>query len=556
MTFWLKFGLCSAFVVLPGCGSGDAHGPGESAAGSSVSGAGSGGATGSSGQSSGGGTGTAGSAGASGATGSAGTSGGAGASGSAGTTGSSGATGTAATGASGSGMTGSSGTAGSMRDGGTGTTRADGGSTARDAGPGTTSADGGTVACTITSQAVQSTAIPTVFTVTWSSSLANLTSAEIDFGPSSSGPTMVAPVDLSQPNYKTVLIGMKPSASYVYRVIARTSAGSCTGEDATIMTGALTNPPKPTVTISSASSHDKGFIITSSGIEGTSAYIMDADGTVVWAAPSTGVPSQPSRVHLSWDATKMYEMSLNVMNTGSGKIVLQPLDGSASTTLAGVAASHHDLAAIPGGLATPMWNKSGIDAPCSVVELTEAGAMTTVVADVGSTLYNSSTFHTNSIHYYARDNDYTIGDRNPNLYVKLSRTGDLIWQFGGANPKDPTKFFSGVTTWQVNHGHELTADGTFVFFNNNANEMWNYKLDESTMTATQVMHYTATGATSSVLGDAQVLPNGNILVTFSTGGQMHEITPSGTLVMKITAPSGQNFGYSEFRESLYGPPPY
>jgi len=26
--------------------------------------------------------------------------------------------------------------------------------------------------------------------------------------------------------------------------------------------------------------------------------------------------------------------------------------------------------------------------------------------------------------------------------------------------------------------------------------------------------------------------------------------------MKITAPSGSQFGYSEFRESLYGPPPY
>ena len=534
----------SALLVLVGCGS-DAPRQGASGNGGSASGAGAGGATGSAGHSSSGAS-TTGVTGGSGASGSAGTSSGV----RTGTTGASGTSGTA-TGASGSSggtsTTGSSsgtGASGGARDGGTGT----------DGGAGTSGADGGTVACTITSQAVQSTAIPTVFTVTWSTSLSNPTSAEIDFGPSSSGPTMVAPVDLSQPNYKTVLIGMKPSSSYVYRIIARTSAGSCTGEDASIMTGALTNPPKPTVTIASASSHDKGFIITSSGIEGTSAYIVDADGTVVWAAPS-GVPSQPSRVHLSWDATKMYEMSLNVMNTGSGKIVLQPLDGSAATTLAGVATSHHDLAAIPGGLATPMWNTSGIDAPCSVVEFTEAGAMTTVVADVG-TLYNSSTFHTNSIHYYARDNDYTIGDRNPNLYVKLSRTGDLIWQFGGTNPKDPTKFFSGVTTWQVNHGHELTADGTFVFFNNNANEMWNYKLDESTMTATQVMHYTAAGATSNVLGDAQVLPNGNILVTFSTGGQMHEITPSGTLVMKIAAPTGQNFGYAEFRESLYGPPPY
>ncbi|HSS39793.1 MAG TPA: arylsulfotransferase family protein, partial [Polyangia bacterium] len=404
----------------------------------------------------------------------------------------------------------------------------------------------GATPCTITAQSTQSTAIPTVFTVTWSSTLSAMTAAEIDFGPAASGPAMVAPVDLTQPSYKTVLVGMKPTTSYVYRIVARSAAGTCTSQDFTIMTGTLANAPKPTITIASAAQHDKGFIVTSTGINGTSAYVIDPDGDVVWVAPS-GVPSQPSRVHLSWDATKIYEMALNVMNTSAGKIVIQPLDGSAATSLSGVAASHHDLTAIPGGMATPMWNSSGMDAPCSIVELTESGAKTTVIADVG-TVYTSNTFHTNSIHYYARDNSYTIGDRNPNLYVKVSRTGQLIWQFGGSSPKDATKNFSGVTAWQVNHGHHLTADGTFVFFNNNANEMWNYKLDTSTMKATQVMHYTASGAASNVLGDAQVLPNGNILVTFSTGGQMHEITPAGTLVAKYTAPTGQQFGYAEFRE--------
>lgn len=455
--------------------------------------------------------------------------------------------GTHATGGS-SGAAGRGGTTGSGGSAGTaGRSGGAGGSTS------TGSGGGASTSCTITAQAKQGT-VPTVFTVTWSTTLSGITGAEIDFGPAASGPSMVAPVDLTKASYATLLVGMKPSTSYMYRIVAKSAAGSCTSDDYMITTGALSNPPKPTVTISQAAMHDKGFIVTSSGLNGNSAYIMDADGTVVWSAP-TGVPSQPSRVHLSWDATKMYEMSLNVSNSSAGKIVLQPLDGSASTSLNGVAASHHDLTAIPGGLATPMWNKSGIDAPCSIVEFTESGAQTVVLADVG-TVYTSSTFHTNSIHYYARDNTYTIGDRNPNLYVKISRTGQLIWQFGGSNPKDASKNFSGVTGWQVNHGHQLTADGTFVFFNNNSNEMWNYKLDETTMKATQVGHYTASGATSNVLGDAQVLPNGNILVTFSTSGQIHEITPSGTLVMKIAAPSGQGFGYSEFRESLYGPPPY
>ena len=56
-----------------------------------------------------------------------------------------------------------------------------------------------------------------------------------------------------------------------------------------------------------------------------------------------------------------------------------------------------------------------------------------------------------------------------------------------------------------------------------------------------------------MLGDVQRLPNGNNLVTFSTSGQIHEMTPSGTLVAKFTSTA---FGYTEFRESLYGPPPY
>ena len=42
-------------------------------------------------------------------------------------------------------------------------------------------------------------------------------------------------------------------------------------------------------------------------------------------------------------------------------------------------------------------------------------------------------------------------------------------------------------------------------------------------------------------------------MTFSTSGQIHEISPTGALVASFTSLS---FGYAEFRESLYGAPPY
>jgi hypothetical protein len=249
----------------------------------------------------------------------------------------------------------------------------------------------------------------------------------------------------------------------------------------------------------------------------------------------------------------MYMMALNVRNTGMGNVESVAMDGTGATTFPGLAASHHDLASLPTGFATLLWNKSGTDAPCSLVEVADGtGAITTVVADMG-TLYNSSTFHTNAVHYYLGDDTYTVGDRNPDLYVKLTRAGQLVWQFGGSNPKDPSRFFTGVPTWSVNHGHQLLPDGTFLFFNNGANEAWGYALDTTAMKAKKILGYTAGGAASSVLGDVQRLPNGNFLITFSTSGQIHEISPSGALVAKFTSGS---FGYAEFRESLYGPPPY
>lgn len=433
---------------------------------------------------------------------------------------------------------------------------AGGGAASGGAASGGTGGSGPTTTCTITAQATQSTAIPTVQTVTFTTSLTGITKAEIQFGPAESGPNMVAPVDLMEPSYKTYLLGMKPSTSYVYRVAVTSSAGTCTSEDYMVKTGALMNAPKPTMTVMDAAHHDKGFILTSSGLGGSSAYIMDADGTVVWVAPSGNVPNSPSRAHLSWDAKRFITMSLNVQNSSSGKIQSIAMDGTDAKSVSGVQASHHDFTAIPGGIATLMWNKSGIDAPCSLVEFPDSGASKTIVADMSS-LYSSNSFHTNAIHYYENDDSYTLGDRNPNLFVKVTRAGQLVWQFGGNSPKDAAKVFSGVTNWSVNHGHQLLSDGTFVFFNNgmgSSSAAYVYKLDTASMKATQQAKFT--GVNSMVLGDVQALPNGNFLITGSTTGTIQEVTASGTVVMSIKASSGQQFGYAEFRESLYGKPPY
>jgi hypothetical protein len=550
----LALGACAGSTDAPPVGSGGSSGPGTAGAMGTAGSAGNASTAGASGT-----IGTAGTSGTAGTGGS--TSGTAGTVGSGGTTGAGGRGGTTGAGGAGGsvgGRGGSGGTAGSAgasggRGGTTGTAGAAGGRGGTTGTAGVTGG-GGAGGCTITATSSMSTAIPTVGIVTFTSSLASIDSAEIHFGPAATGPTMTAPVNLTQPMYRTLLLGMKGSASYVFRVVATSSAGTCTSQDYTIMTGAVpSSVPKPTATIMNAASHAKGFIVTSSGISGTGAWIYDSDGAPVWW--STG-PSGTSRIEMSWDGSKMYMMALNVQNTSAGAVKIVDMDGNNATMASGMTASHHDLTAIPGGFATLLWNQSGVDAPCSLVERADSGTMKTIIANM-STVYNSSTFHTNSIHYYPSDDTYTLGDRNPNMYVKVTRAGALIWQLGGTNPKDQTKFFSGAGTWMVNHGHHMLPDGTFYLFNNGqgtggSSTVRGFKLNTSTMTATSSFTYTSSTVSSMVMGDVESLPNGNILVTASTSGQITELTPSMQVVatFKTTA-----FGYSEYRDSLYGPPP-
>lgn len=416
-----------------------------------------------------------------------------------------------------------------------------------------TGGTGGATGCAFTVASSLSPAIPTVGIVTFTTSLAGVSAAEIRFGLAATGPTMTAPVDLTQPGYRTLLLGMKASSGYVFRIVATSAAGTCTSEDYTLTTGALpSGPPTVTATIANAAAHARGFIITTNTLAPwVGAYIFDSDGSVVWAAP---FPTLTSRAHMSWDGRDMYMVSENPNGPNAGSVGRISMDGmTVDNNLSGVdKVAHHDLTAIPGGIAVLTWSGAG----GSVVERAADGTLTTVVELAN--VYNNAV-HSNAIHYAPWDDTYTISDRNANLFVKITRKGQLLWQFGGANPKDATRFFTGLQAWTGNHGHHLLADGTFLFFNNgngtDTSAAVVFKLDTAKMTAERVLAYksAAAGVSSFTLGDVQRLPNGSMLVTYSAVGQMEEVDPSGKVVASFR---GRTYGYAEYRESLYGPPSY
>jgi hypothetical protein len=442
------------------------------------------------------------------------------------------------------GVAGTSGIAGSANHGGSEGGKGGDAGTAGDSGA---AGSGGVPDCSITAQASLGR-IPTVGVVTFSvSGLTEMTSARIDFGPASAGMTMTAPVDLAQADYRTLLLGMKGSTTYRYRISASGSSGTCTSSDYTITTGSvlpeIVNPL--VVNITNPEAHDRGFIITTVDFY---TVILDADGDPVWWGwvGSGGA----MRAHMNWDGSEMIIL-INDILSPAGLLRAYTMDGTPLEGIYDTKGTHHDFTAIPGGIAMLIAASGG----GSVTERAAGGTMT-VVAELAS-LYNVEydQFHANAIHYYPWDDSYTISDRNCGCFVKITRDGTLVWQLGGDDPKDPAKLFSTDVTWRVNHGHHLLSDGTFAFFDNGLRDdglppmLRVLTLDPMSMRASSVFAHEV--ASTPIFGDVQRTTSGNYLVTDLQ--RISEITPSGEVVMTI---EGAGTQYTEYRPSLYGPPSY
>ena len=117
------------------------------------------------------------------------------------------------------------------------------------------------------------------------------------------------------PTLRTLLLGMKTSRLYHFRITAAAAAGECRSDDYTIMTGPIANGlQKPTVTTSNASALAGGFLVTgqhatNAGMSSAQAYILDADGDYVWWM---AVTNDVSGARMSHDGTHMWINSVNV----------------------------------------------------------------------------------------------------------------------------------------------------------------------------------------------------------------------------------------------------
>lgn len=469
--------------------------------------------------------------------GSAGVGGAGGSAGAGGVSGMGGGAGTDATG----GVGGGAGTGGTAGTGGSG---ASGGAGGTGGVAGTGGSGGGTTDCTFVVTSSLSATIATVGIVEWSATLANIDSAQILFGLDTAY-GMTAPVDLTDPNYRTLLLGMKATRDYHFKIVAQAGASRCESQDFTLRTGALSNSLRNiTVTKPAPDKVAPGFIVTGEWQRGPT-FIVDGDGDYVWEYASGEV----SRALMSYDGKYMWMAANNVMG-GRGNVVRVRMDGSESMTFPEFGELHHDFTVLPDESIGFIQHNGQAD---RIMERSPDGSVREIIG-VPEAHGGTSTNHANSIHYNAMDDSYTFSDLNQNCYVKMTRQGQVQWVLGGS-----TSTFTGDgSTWNRQHGHHVLPGNRFLFFNNggagdNAIAV-EVTLDESAMTATRVWEHEG-DETSTVLGDVQRLSNGNTLMTYSASGVIQELDASGNVVLQFSWPLGGAIGYAVKRESLYGPPP-
>jgi Arylsulfotransferase (ASST) len=418
----------------------------------------------------------------------------------------------------------------------------------------------GATTCTFTVSTNEvSSPIPTVGVVEWSLEGDPPSSAKIVYTLNDADPALLnqggeAPVQLGNANYRTLLLGLKQARDYTFHIEASRGGATCASPDYALpTTGSFTGAPSVSVNVAQPAARQPGFIVTSSGTSvPDSAYIIDADGEMVWFFPG---PLNTCRAQMDYEGNTMWMITCNPINE-IGELRSVSMDGAqVSMNVAGFDGAHHDLTVMPGGkVAALVWSTPQNEPPSDLLIRTPDGQVTTAFT-IGSNIYLSDIFHADAVHYIPSDDSFTISDRNPNVVVKVSSDGVPEWQLGGVCDGAPTGTHCSAQSWQVNHGHQLLDDGTFLLFNNTETygdaHVLEFKLDNTAdaLSATMVRDYTGTAA-SATLGDVQRLPGGNTLVTYSNDGTIVELDASWNEVQTFTVRAG----YSNLRPTLYGPP--
>ncbi len=363
--------------------------------------------------------------------------------------------------------------------------------------------------------------------------------------------------------HTAVLLGNKADTIYHYRTVN----DGVPGADHTFRTGPLPDG-LPTLTVTGESTW-RGFLFF--GVMGpTNAIIgLDPDGDIVWYCLDDrgGVLWRARRQHDS--AGVAYNISTSPGAAGGTHEILNVgWAGDKHPVVAG--GTHHDwdwLAEPDQALMTRevlVEDDAGQVVGDQLIEVSPDGTIE-VVWDAFDNFDpqgegpdeepddGSGWTHLNTLHVADDGAHAYVGARNFSSLIKANlETGGVEWVFGGT--LSDWSFTNTDRPFIRQHQFEFTydeagAEDSVVLFDNGSgseqsSRIVEFALDASAMTATEVWSYTPSPPMYClVMGDVQRVESGNYLVTWSTFGQLDEVTPDKEVVWRVTDDSGYGMAY-------------
>jgi hypothetical protein len=423
-----------------------------------------------------------------------------------------------------------------------------------------------TKTCAFTQSATTSAKVKTVGIVTWSTTLPDVRSAKIDFG-ATDAYGMTAPVPSPSPSGRntTLLLGMKQRTTYHYRITATNGETTCASDDYTLAAGSLLNGLFTiTATTKEPSALYGGYLVTGQPAvsrTGSPAYIVDADGDIVWAYVPGG---EVLGAVMSYDGSHLWTNS-NSSLAVKARVHRISMDGLADEDLSSkFVGLSHQLTVLPDE--TVAFFATGSNGCEDIKEYSPSGDVTTIV-NAGVAQGESGSCHVNNIQYSKDDDTLVFSDLYHQSVVKVRRSdGSTVWVLNGSKSD-----FTGDVWKGGQHGVHLLGLDRLMVFNNNTKSSdgasaslggtsdgsiaLELKLDLLGKVVSQIWSYKASpGVQLDILGDLQRLPNGNTVVAYSTAGVVHEVDANGIVVQQLAWSLGGALGYIEKRATLYGPP--
>lgn len=402
---------------------------------------------------------------------------------------------------------------------------------------------------------IDASAPTTVGIVTWATSGVTPTEAFVEFGLDTEY-GMTAPVDLTAPEYRTVLLGMKPERSYHFRIVARADGQSIASDDYTVETGSAPPSPLDDYAVLDPSAREPGFIILSfwRGQGAQTAYIIDTDGDVVWWHDS-GINGL-GRAIMSADGKSLWMITADNMGAPLRRVTMDGLESEIYSDVIG----SHDIYPVAGG--TMVFLEYGepdcdsafeIDEDGSTREVFELNDYLSEAEDVTGGIGGSLACHGNTVRYSATLDTYVLSSLTDDVFI-FPRSGD------GDVVRLGQLVSGGNAAWGgTQHGTHQLADSIVIFANDEGSAMGGFRsggpstvIEYSLLDGQELWRY-GSDQYSQNLGDVQRLPGGNTLVTYSNAGIVREITPDQQVAMEFDG-AGE-VGYTHWRPTLYGPPP-